>query len=275
MEPIQAVVLGTVQGLTEFFPVSSSGHLVIFQQMMGFKEPDLLFDISVHVGTLAAIVVYFFSDIVNILKSLFLSVSSRMKGHAGQFTDSEIRDINMAWMIVAGSIPTAMIGFGLQMISDILFSSLLIVGVALLITGAVLLVPRWVRQKKSFDAKLSSKQALLIGTVQGLAVIPGISRSGSTISIALLAGVSRDAAIRFSFLLSIPAILGALMLQLFMDSPEVNGASGSVIFIGLVTSLIVGYGALSLLVKMVQKGHLYYFTPYCIFLGAVVLMAGG
>lgn len=274
MEPVQAVILGAVQGLTEFFPVSSSGHLVIFQQMMGFKEPDLLFDISVHIGTLAAIVVYFFNDIVNILKSLFFSLFNRTKARAGHFTDSEIRDVNMAWMIVAGSIPTAMIGFGLQMISDILFSSLLIVGVALLVTGAILPVPRRMKQKKSPDIKLSIKQALLIGTVQGLAVIPGISRSGSTISIALLAGVSRDAAIRFSFLLSIPAILGALMLQLFMDSPEINGATGSVIFIGLVTSLIVGYAALSLLVKMVQKGHLYYFTPYCIILGAVVLMAG-
>jgi undecaprenyl-diphosphatase len=271
MDLIQAIILGAIQGLTEFFPVSSSGHLVIFQQMMGLKEPVLIFDISVHMGTLAAIVIYFFKDIINIIKSLVHSISSLLSGQSGHFTGLESRDINMAWMLVAGSIPTAVIGAGLQMISDVLFSSLLLVGVSLVITGGILLGTRWIRQENVSDTDLTIKQALLIGTVQGLAVIPGISRSGSTIVAGLFLGVNRNLAIRYSFLLSIPAILGALVLQLFTDPSGAGNISLSIIAAGLLTSLIVGYVALSLLVKMVQKGHLYFFAPYCILLGLIVL----
>ncbi|MBC2714720.1 MAG: undecaprenyl-diphosphate phosphatase [Desulfobacteraceae bacterium] len=275
MELMQAIILGGIQGLTEFFPVSSSGHLVICQQMMGLKEPILLFDISVHVGTLAAIVIYFFNDIISIFKSLVRSVSFRLRGQGGQFSNAETNDIKMAWLIVAGSLPTAVIGFGFHMISHVLFSSMIIVGVSLLITGGVLLGTRWINQEKESGSDLSIKQALLIGTVQGLAVIPGISRSGATISAGLFLGVNRDIAIRYSFLLSIPAILGALVLQISTDSSGAGNVSLGIIATGLVTSLIIGYASLSVLVKMVQKGHLYFFTPYCVVLGGVVLIAGG
>jgi len=274
MDLMQAILLGGIQGLTEFFPVSSSGHLVIFQQMMGLTEPVLMFDISVHVGTLAAILVYFFNDIIRIFKSFISSASCRLSGQSEKLSQVEISDTRMAWMLVAGSLPTAVIGFGMHMVSDVLFSSLTIVGVSLLVTGGILLGTRWMNQGKAPETDLSVKQALLIGTVQGLAVIPGISRSGSTISAALFLGVNHDMAIRYSFLLSIPAILGALVLQILSDSSVAGNISLAVIAAGLLTSLIIGYVALSLLVKMVQKGHLYFFTPYCIVLGVVVLIAG-
>jgi len=274
MDLMQAILLGGIQGLTEFFPVSSSGHLVIFQQMMGLTEPVLMFDISVHVGTLAAILVYFFNDIIRIFKSFISSASCRLSGQSEKLSQVEISDTRMAWMLVAGSLPTAVIGFGMHMVSDVLFSSLTIVGVSLLVTGGILLGTRWINKKKKTESDLSVKQALLIGTVQGLAVIPGISRSGSTISAALFLGVNHDMAIRYSFLLSIPAILGALVLQLLTDSSGAGNISLVVIAAGLLTSFIVGYAALSLLVKMVQKGHLYLFAPYCILLGVVVLIAG-
>jgi len=275
MDLMQAIILGVVQGLTEFFPVSSSGHLVIFQQMMGLKEPLLMFDISVHMGTLAAIFLFFFNDISRIINSFIRSVSCRLNGQSGKLSSVEISDTRMAWMLVAGSLPTAVLGFGLNMISEVLYSSLFIVGVSLLVTGGILLGTRWMKQKNGLGSDLTLKQALLIGTVQGLAVIPGISRSGSTISVALFLGVNHEIAIRYSFLLSIPAILGALILQLFTDSPGDGNVSLSILAVGLVTSLIVGYAALSLLVKMVQKGYLYFFTPYCILLGVIVLIAGG
>lgn len=277
MEPIQAIILGAIQGLTEFFPVSSSGHLVIFQQMMGLKEPDLLFDTSVHMGTLAAILIYFFKDIIRIVNALVRSVSGRLSGRNDwHFTAIENRDVNMAWMIVAGSLPTAVIGFGLQQISDVLFSSLLLVGISLLITGSVLVGTRWKNQEKETGSDLSLKQALLIGMIQGVAVIPGISRSGATISAALFLGVNHDTAVRYSFLLSIPAIVGALMLQILGDASGMGAseASAGVIFTGLLASFIVGYAALSMLVKMVQRGRLYFFAPYCLILGAAVLVAG-
>lgn len=275
MEPMQAIILGVIQGLTEFFPVSSSGHLVIFQQMMGFKEPVLMFDISLHVGTLVAIVLYYFNDIIRIFKSLIRSASCRMGRQAGELSKAESTDIKMAWLIVAGSLPTAVIGFGFHMISNVLFSSLTIVGISLMITGGILLGTRWVHPGKDSVSDVSIKKALLIGTIQGLAVIPGISRSGSTISAGLFLGVNRETAIRYSFLLSIPAILGALVLQIFTDSAGAGNVSLGIIATGLVTSFIVGYAALSLLVKMVQKGHLYFFTPYCFVLGVVALIVGG
>jgi undecaprenyl-diphosphatase len=275
MDLIQAIILGGVQGSTEFFPVSSSGHLVIFQQMMGLKEPVLMFDISVHVGTLASIIIYFFNDIIRIFNSLIRSASCRLRGQSERLSSAEISDTQMAWVLVAGSLPTAVVGFGMHMISDVLFSSLFIVGISLLVTGGILLGTRWINKKKKPESDLSIKQALLIGTIQGLAVIPGISRSGSTISAALFLGVNHDMAIRYSFLLSIPAILGALALQILTDSSGAGNISLDVIAAGLVTSLIVGYAALSLLVKMVQKGHLYFFTPYCIVLGVIVLIVGG
>jgi len=274
MEPIQAIILGVIQGLTEFFPVSSSGHLVIFQQMMGLKESVLMFDISLHVGTLAAIVIYFFNDILSILKSVIRSVLSLFRGESGPVSSKEASDIKMAWLIIAGSLPTAVIGFGFHLISDVIFSSLFIVGTSLMITGGVLLGTRWVNQEEKPGSGFSIKQALLIGIIQGLAVIPGVSRSGSTISTALFIGVNRDSAIRYSFLLSIPAILGALVLQVLSDASGSGNVSSGVMAIGLVTSLIVGYAALSLLVKMVQKGHLYFFTPYCFVLGGIVLILG-
>ncbi|MDA3898576.1 MAG: undecaprenyl-diphosphate phosphatase [Desulfobacteraceae bacterium] len=274
MDLMQAIILGAIQGLTEFFPVSSSGHLVIFQQMMGLKEPVLIFDISVHVGTLAAIVVYFFNDIIRIFKSFLRSASCRLSGQSEKLSKVEISDTRMAWMLVAGSLPTAMIGFGMHMVSGVLFSSLTIVGVSLLVTGGILLGTRWMNQETEQGLDLTIKQALLIGTVQGLAVIPGISRSGSTIVAGLFLGVNRDIAIRYSFLLSIPAILGALVLQLFTDASGAGNISLVVIAAGLLTSLIVGYAALSLLVKMVQKGHLYFFTPYCFTLGVIAIIVG-
>jgi len=275
MELMQAMILGVIQGLTEFFPVSSSGHLVIFQQMMGLKEPVLMFDISVHVGTLAAIVLYYFNDIIRIFKSLIRLASCRLRGQDGNFSSAEISDAHMAWLIVVGSLPTAVIGFGFHMISDVLFSSLTLVGISLMITGGILLGTRWVNQGKDSVSDFSIKKVLLIGIIQGLAIMPGISRSGSTISAGLFLGVNRETAIRYSFLLSIPAILGALVLQIFIDPSGGGNVSSGIIATGLVTSLIVGYAALSLLVKIVQKGHLYFFTPYCFVLGVIVLIAGG
>jgi undecaprenyl-diphosphatase len=159
------------------------------------------------------------------------------------------------------------------MISNELFSSLAVVGISLMITGGILLATRWVHQKKDSVSDFSIKKALLIGIIQGLAVMPGISRSGSTISAGLFLGVNRETAIRYSFLLSIPAILGALVLQIVSDPSEGGNVSSGVMATGLVTSLIVGYAALSLLVKMVQKGQLYFFAPYCFVLGVIALIA--
>ena len=143
MEPLQAVVLGAIQGLTEFFPVSSSGHLVIFQQLMGLKEPVLLFDISVHVGTLAAIFCYYFKDILRLAAAFFQVLPWGEPKRGRPVSPETLAESRMAWLIVAGSVPTALIGGMLNTISDVLFSSLALVGLALVVTGAIVLATRW------------------------------------------------------------------------------------------------------------------------------------
>lgn len=275
MAPLQAVILGAIQGLTEFFPVSSSGHLVIFQQLMGLNEPVLLFDISVHVGTLAAILCYYVKDILRLATAFFRVFPWKEPKNSQPVSPETLADSRMAWLIIAGSVPTALIGYGLNMVSDVLFSSLVLVGLALVATGTIVLATRWAQPDPGKGSAMTLKTALWIGTVQGVAVIPGISRSGSTIAAALFCGIDRDTAARFSFLLSVPAILGALVLEISGGDAGTGGVSAGVIALGTAAAFVVGYAALSLLVKMVKKGRLYVFAPYCFLLAAVALMAGG
>lgn len=273
MEPFQAIALGIVQGLTEFFPVSSSGHLVIFQRLFGMTQPALLFDVSVHMGTLAAIILYFYKDVANIVRAAISFLFALVAGTTSFSDGFKDADVKMALLIVVGTIPTVIIGLGLSFISAKLFNSLVIVGSALLATALLLLGTRWIKRPEISQSDFSFKAALSIGAVQGVAVIPGLSRSGSTIAMGLLLGLDRETAARYSFLLSIPAIIGALILTLFTEASD-TALPLSILVTALVTSFIVGYGALSLLVKIVKKGHLYYFAPYCALVGISALLAG-
>ncbi len=271
MNTIEAIVLGTVQGLTEFLPVSSSGHLVLFQNLFGLKEPELLFDICLHVGTLSAVVIVFYREILEILKALF-QIPARMKTAGGIVrlcqADPSIR---MALLIVVGFIPTAVIGLLFKEITDQLFGSITIVGCMLLVTGTLLWMTRKVRGDGRPIGQATLRDALLIGVVQGLAILPGISRSGSTISIALFLGVDRKLAGRYSFLLSIPAIAGALVLGL--DTPELQTTIPlGTIAVGSVISAAVGWLALVILLRVVDRGQLHRFAPYCWIVGVVTLV---
>jgi undecaprenyl-diphosphatase len=275
MTTLEAIILGIIQGLTEFLPVSSSGHLVLLQQLLGLKEAELFFDVCVHLGTLVAVMIVFRQDIKNIIMALW-----RLFALAGQKdrirstiqSDSELK---LALLIVIGSIPTALLGLGFSSIADRLFASILIVGLMLIVTGLLLWLTRWTtkRAQPPVVDRLSPKNAFLIGIVQGLAIIPGISRSGSTISIGLLLGIKRETAARYSFLLSIPAIVGAGLLSLK------DGLSGTdltllIPLVGAVTAAIVGYAALRILLQMVKKGHLYMFAPYCWLVGIAAIILG-
>lgn len=273
MQPIHAILLGVIQGLTEFLPVSSSGHLVLLQNLFGLKEPEILFDISLHMGTLTAVCIVFFPEILSILKTLFslprlLQTSGGMKQ---LYQDNE--PVRMATLIVAGSIPTAILGLLFHKMVDQIFGSVWIVGLMLVITGALLWLTRRFRAKGRSLQRTGIKDALVIGLVQGLAIMPGISRSGSTISVALFMGLDREVAGRYSFLLSIPAILGALILSL--DSPAMQtGVSASLFLTGTVTAGIVGFAALKILLHLVKRGRLHLFAPYCWIIGIVTLIVG-
>jgi len=273
LDSIQTVLLGIIQGLTEFLPVSSSGHLVLFQNLFGLKEPELLFDICLHAGTLLAVLIVFFKEISQIIITLF-KIPSMAKYSGGFRPLFDLNtDVRMAVLIVIGSIPTAALGLLFREIADRLFGSTLIVGLMLIITGFVLWLTRRIIVNGRPLKKMTIKDALVIGFIQGMAIIPGISRSGSTIATALFLGVNREVAGRYSFLLSIPAIVGALILG--FDDPGIGTSlSFGMIAAGTVASAVVGWAALKFLLSVVKKGQLYRFAPYCWIVGLVTIVAG-
>ncbi len=271
MEPIQAIVLGIIQGLTEFLPISSSGHLVLFQHLFGLKEPELFFDISVHAGTLIAVFIYFWKEIQAIIISLIRFASLLLKKEASLGYIWEDADVKLAFLIIIGSGPTAFIGLLFREVADQLFSSVFIVGVALIVTGLFLWVTRGIKKEGESVAGFSVKNALVIGVIQGIAIIPGISRSGSTIAAGLFLGLNRETAARYSFLLSIPAIIGAEILSLKDVSVH---QLDMMTLLGTVMAGAVGYCALTLLVYIVKKGQLHIFSPYCWLVGIMTLIWG-
>jgi len=271
MDPIQAVSLGILQGLTEFLPVSSSGHLVLLQNAFGIKEPELLFDISVHIGTLVAVCIVFFTEIKNILVSLIRLPSLLRSSQSLKNLFNENADIRLAGLIVLGSIPTAVLGLIFHEVANQLFAGVGMVGVMLLITGTLLWITRKIPLTGRSIREMTFKDAIGIGVVQGLAIIPGISRSGSTISVALFLKIDRETAGRYSFLLSIPAMIGALILALVSDSIH-NSLPAGIILLASAIAAVVGYMALKILLRLVKEGRLYLFAPYCWIAGCVALI---
>ncbi|MCF6248746.1 MAG: undecaprenyl-diphosphate phosphatase [Desulfobacula sp.] len=286
MELHQGIILGILQGLTEFLPVSSSGHLILGQSFFGMTQSQLSFDISVHMGTLLAVLLVYASDILAICSSVIRFIVSIMgKKPLKEQINNDVY-LQMAGVIVIGSIPTAVIGLFLKKFEHILFSSTLLVGCMLLLTGSILWASRRfhnveqdktpISTKTSFDisTKTSSgigiKKGLIIGIVQGLAVIPGISRSGSTIATGMFLGIDRQKAATFSFLLSIPAIIGAEILGV----KDMLGGSLSIDTVTIwatIVSFITGLIALKILIKVVHAGKFHFFAPYCWFLGVMAI----
>ena len=263
MEVYQGIVLGILQGLTEFLPVSSSGHLVLGQIYFKITESGLAFDIAVHLGTLAAVAVVYYKDIKEMLSSLFLYIGGSRNGTADE-------NLVMAGCILAGSVPTALIGLILKQFEAVLFTSSVLVGCMLLVTGTLLWISRKFYTQSSAGGGLTLKRALIIGTVQGFAVIPGISRSGSTIAAGMFAGLDRSKAARFSFLLSVPAIAGAQILGI-KDALETGVLIDPATLCGTIVAFVVGLAALKLLLNLVHRGRFHLFAPYCWCAGALVL----
>ena len=272
MKWIETVILGVVQGLTEFLPVSSSGHLVLFQHLFGLMQPELLFDICVHVGTLVAVLAVFYRDVVELLKTLLRAPGLiRTAGGIRALFDTH-PEFRLMVMIVLGCVPTALLGVIFAKMAEQLFGTVWLVGVALLITGTFLWFTRRRKESGRTINEMGLKDAFMIGLVQGLAIVPGISRSGATISAALYMGVDRELAGRFSFLLAIPAILGALVLGLDAETFQTTLPAGKIL-VGSIVAAAVGYAALVALLKIVKKGQLHRFSPYCwmVGIGAILI----
>jgi undecaprenyl-diphosphatase len=280
MTALHAIILGVIQGLTEFLPISSSGHLVVFQQLLGLVEPGIAFEISVHLGTLAAVLIFFRKEILDVNDAAVAGIrllAAEKRGFSQLYAEDP--GFRMAVLLAAGSVPTAIIGIVLQTQSDRLFSSVSLAGAMLIVTGLILVltgVLLWIT--KGVDAKGKGMTgftigiALVIGIVQGFAIIPGISRSGSTIATGLLFGLDRRTAGSFSFMLSIPTIIGAAGLQVVMDGfGDVNMLP---MLIGAGVSFGVGFLSLGFLMRIVNRGRLYLFAPYCVLAGLLVLIVG-
>ena len=264
----EVLILGAVQGLTEFLPVSSSAHLVFFQNIFGLKEPILYFDICLHLGTLLAVVLFLKDD----LKAIILELLKLFNPETGMSFKQRWIILNyarFALLAVIATVPTALIGFLFKDQFEYLFSSVPAVGSMLIITGIILfLTNKFKNAHKGIDG-ISILDAFIIGCAQGLSIAPGISRSGTTISFGIFRGIQQDVAARFSFLLSIPAILGAAVMK-FDAHLSLN--AGLLPYLGgTVMAGITGYLSLILLSSMIRKGHLSYFSPYCIFAGFLAL----
>ena len=255
---LHAILLGLLQGATEFLPVSSSGHLAIAQHFIdGFSQPGILFDVVLHVGTLCAVIIYFWQDIVQI------ATSPWCRQPQGKHYRHLLR------LIIFGSIPTAVIGLTFKDELTGLFHNIPVICAMLLVTGTLLFAAERWRSGERKESQLTLKDALITGLVQGFAIIPGISRSGSTIAILLFRGIDGTTAARFSFLLSMPAVGGAALLSL----RDLNGLSTSQLplyLAGGATAFISGLLSIHLLMAVVRNKRLAAFAVYCWGAAAVV-----
>ena len=246
MTTFEAILLGLVQGLTEFLPVSSSGHLVIAQSLIpGFSQPGVLFDALLHVGTLVAVIVYFWRDLRSMVLSLFGLSDDRMTAAGAQ---------HLLFLLIVGSLPTAAIGFAFKDLFESLFSQVTPVGFALIVTGMILFFAERVGRRERDLPLMTWLDAFIIGIVQGIAIIPGISRSGSTIGAGLALGLDPATALQYSFLMSVPAVFGAVLLETrHLTAAAVNALPWGAYLAGTVAAGIVGYLSISFLLKMLMR----------------------
>ena len=269
MELIEAILLGLIQGLTEFLPVSSSGHLVILQSLFDYETHNIAFDVAVHLATLLSVLTVY-------RKTVFVLAKSPVDA----LKEKKLNDgLRVILLMFYASIPTAIIGFTFKDDFERMFNSLGAVGCFLLFTGGILLATRkssGVLHKDQSIHQLVKEitpfKAVLVGFAQSIAIAPGVSRSGSTIAASLFLGASRDTAALFSFLISIPAILGASVLQL--KDLDATNFEWMPFLVGFVVAYISGVAGLTLVLKFVKKGRLEVFSPYLFVVGLAAIYFG-
>ncbi len=257
--------LGLLQGLTEFLPVSSSGHLVLLQSWLpGFREPGVLFHATVHVATLGAVLLYFRRDAAALARA---AVRPRR---------SDAASVRILGLVITGTVPTALIGLLFKDTLESLFASASTAAGMLLVTGALLVATDRVRARAAGIRDMRVRHALLIGIAQGLAIVPGLSRSGATVATGVFCGLKRDLVLRYSFLLSVPAILGAFALQLLTHGiprmQEINAPGYALAFLA---AFAAGYCSIGVLLRMLLSRRLTWFALYCWAVGLAVLIASG
>lgn len=264
MSLLEAIVLGIIQGLTEFLPVSSSGHLELAKALFGqtlMADESMLFTIVLHGATALSTIVVFWKEIIQIFKGLF------------QFKWNE--ETQFAALIVASMVPVFFVGILLKDYIELMFEgNILLVGCSLIFTAILLYTTTRIPEQSG--GKVTFKKAFIIGIAQAVAVLPGVSRSGSTISIALLTGVGRTQAAKFSFLMVLPVIFGAMLLEAkdFIEAGETVAMGTGVLIAGFVSAFIAGVFACRWMIKIVQNSKLDYFAYYCLIVGSIAIYIG-
>ncbi|MCJ7804778.1 undecaprenyl-diphosphate phosphatase [Patescibacteria group bacterium] len=252
----QTIFLASLQGITEFLPISSSGHLAIFQKIFNLGAP-VIFDIFVHVGTVLAIVFFFRKELGKILKGLFVKERDSWR---------------IFWLLLVGSLPALLVGLLLEKHLELIFSSLKLIALAFLLTGVLLISTKFLKAKRKKNlVSLKWLDVLIVGFFQAVAILPGVSRSGSTIVGGLWRNFKRETAFQYSFFLAIPAILGALVLQI----PDLKNQTSLFLFqsiLGMLVAFGVGFFSLRILKKVLLNFQFWFFGFYCFLLGFLLLI---
>lgn len=271
MTYLEAIILGLVQGLAEFLPISSSGHLALIQNFFGIQSDKILmFTVMLHIGTLASVFIIYWHDICELIKELFIMIYDLCTGKGLRLAERPVRKLGL--MIIVATIPTAIIGFAFKDFFEGLNSNLFAIGIGFLITGFLLFFSERVGKAKNDIEGMNFRNGIFVGILQGIAICPGISRSGSTMVGGLFTGLKREFAVRFAFLISIPSILGSAIVEL----PDAMAASSSSSFlgpmlVGMLVAAICGIIAIKAMIKVVVDKKLKYFAYYVWALGVFVV----
>lgn len=272
MTYFQAIILGIVQGLSEFLPISSSGHLALLQHFFGIQSDNvMMFTVMLHVGTLVSVFIMYWSDIWALIKEFFLMIADLCTGKGLRLKERPVRKLGL--MIIWATIPTAIMGLLFNNFFESLNSKLWAIAIGWIITGFMLYFSEKISRNRNGIEEMRFRDGFLIGVLQGIAICPGISRSGSTMVGGLSTGLRREFAVRFAFLISIPTILGAAV----MEAPDAVQASASgmamgPVIVGVIVSAVCGVLAIKAMIKVVIAQKLKWFAYYVWVLGAVILV---
>ncbi len=274
MTYFEAILLGLVQGLAEFLPISSSGHLALLQQWFGVEENNvLLFAVLLHVGTLISVFIVYWKDIWELVVELCLTFKDIFTGKGLRLEERPVRKLGV--MIIVATIPTGIIGILFNGFFDSLYTSVVPIGIGLIITGCLLVAAEKMGDSNKGIKEMKYSNALIVGVVQGIAICPGISRSGSTLFGSLICNLDRKFAVKYVFLISIPSILGSAV----MEAPAAFEAGIDMtllgpILVGMVVAAVSGLVAIKTMIKVVSNKKLSYFSYYVWVLGLIVVLYG-
>ncbi len=283
MSLLQSVLMGLIQGLTEFLPVSSSGHLALFKILFNVNtDTGLLFDVMLHVGTLLAVCIVYYKDIIHLIRefigmvvdciyNLTVLIGKRGQGVYRHVIHNGYRKFVM--LVIVSTIPTGILGFVASDLVTAASEILFVPGICLIITAVLLFICDHVPEGHKKPKQVSYANAFIIGICQGIASLPGISRSGTTITACTLSGFDRKFAVKYSFIMSIPAILGAMVLQLKdIGSATIDKSQIGIYAIGMLIAAVVGYICIKAMLMIVKKRKFTYFSIYCLIVGAISII---